>query len=451
MTLIQYFKTKSILKTLSFLALGFVLFSSNLQAASFKVSSNSTGYSELDLTGSTPIILASLGSVACTTWDTNDDKDPDTGCSKNPIPTSNELSICFTHDSATDIEVIAAIDTDNSASITKNSSSATTFPSNSEACINLTWSNVVTSMKAKTNSSCTDNFCNSSFYLYGKASDSSKNFYSEVNLKYSDWSAASFASTSTATCADGSVSDKPCILAFSFLPGDSKAFLYADSGANPVAVNQTGGWPNITGFLPIKYIRFYHSIAASPATVDIEGTNYTDMEIDSTGTFKKDHISGLTNDQKHYFRAAAIDEAGSVGFMMDLATTTALTTPYTNNATPSQVFGVFEESRCFIATAAFGSPLEPKLKQLRDFRDQVLLKYDWGKKFVYWYYETSPQYAAELMDHPNLQKIVRVLIWPLWAFSALSLRVSFEAMAALCFLISFWIFIRVRTRKEARA
>jgi hypothetical protein len=41
---------------------------------------------------------------------------------------------------------------------------------------------------------------------------------------------------------------------------------------------------------------------------------------------------------------------------------------------------------CFIATAAFGSYMEPKVKLLRDFRDEYLLDSTPGKWFVKQYY-----------------------------------------------------------------
>ena len=48
---------------------------------------------------------------------------------------------------------------------------------------------------------------------------------------------------------------------------------------------------------------------------------------------------------------------------------------------------------CFIATAAFGSYLDPNVKALRNFRDDYLLTNSVGTVFVNFYYNTSPSIA----------------------------------------------------------
>jgi hypothetical protein len=49
---------------------------------------------------------------------------------------------------------------------------------------------------------------------------------------------------------------------------------------------------------------------------------------------------------------------------------------------------------CFIATAATGSYEHPMVKDLRVFRDQILLSSQIGSAFVNWYYTKSPRIAA---------------------------------------------------------
>ncbi len=66
-----------------------------------------------------------------------------------------------------------------------------------------------------------------------------------------------------------------------------------------------------------------------------------------------------------------------------------------------------DEEGCFIATAAYGTPLAPEIDILRDFRDAFLLKTNLGKKFVKFYYKSSPPVANFISKQPILKEIIR--------------------------------------------
>jgi subtilisin family serine protease len=63
---------------------------------------------------------------------------------------------------------------------------------------------------------------------------------------------------------------------------------------------------------------------------------------------------------------------------------------------------------CFIATAAYGSPMSPQVKVLREMRDRFLLNNVLGKTLVNFYYAFSPAVANFIAGHAGLRVMVRV-------------------------------------------
>ena len=99
---------------------------------------------------------------------------------------------------------------------------------------------------------------------------------------------------------------------------------------------------------------------------------------------------------------------------------------------------------CFIATAAFGSYLDPHVAVLRSFRDHCLLTNRLGKAFVSWYYATSPPYADSIRHNGPVKAVVRIALFPLIGFAYLCLLVGFipASFGALCLVLAvgtWWI------------
>ena len=99
---------------------------------------------------------------------------------------------------------------------------------------------------------------------------------------------------------------------------------------------------------------------------------------------------------------------------------------------------------CFIATAAYDSPLHPHLDILRDFRDKYLMSNVFGLKLVELYYRYSPGIAGFIAEHKLLKAAVRVNLLPVIAFSSLMVHFGPAATAiGLVFMLVFPIlFIR---------
>ena len=71
------------------------------------------------------------------------------------------------------------------------------------------------------------------------------------------------------------------------------------------------------------------------------------------------------------------------------------------------------DPRCFIATAAFGSPLAEELNYLRWFRDEYLLRSTIGKLLVETYYTYSPYFAEKISRSPRLASWTRKALTPI--------------------------------------
>ena len=73
---------------------------------------------------------------------------------------------------------------------------------------------------------------------------------------------------------------------------------------------------------------------------------------------------------------------------------------------------LIEDFRCFIATAAYGTPMIDQIQVLRDFRDGYLMKNPAGRWFVSTYYRCSPPLARFIAHHDSLRALVRAGLMP---------------------------------------
>jgi hypothetical protein len=115
----------------------------------------------------------------------------------------------------------------------------------------------------------------------------------------------------------------------------------------------------------------------------------------------------------------------------------------------------FEEFRCFIATAAYGTPMAEEIQVLRDFRDKYLSTNPPGRLFVSLYYKLSPPVARFIAHHDFLRACIRFGLMPvLWLATAALKTTLAQKLAILSVLLAATlvsiIWLR-RTRKTRPA
>lgn len=74
---------------------------------------------------------------------------------------------------------------------------------------------------------------------------------------------------------------------------------------------------------------------------------------------------------------------------------------------------VTRRSACFIATAAYGSPLAPEVTVLSQFRDDVLAASTLGRLLIHIYYGVSPPIASAIDSRERMKSAVRKLLHPI--------------------------------------
>lgn len=107
------------------------------------------------------------------------------------------------------------------------------------------------------------------------------------------------------------------------------------------------------------------------------------------------------------------------------------------------------DGRCFIATAAFGSYMEPRVLILRELRDRCLLTNEAGRAFVDFYYRHSPSLANIIAGSELLKSLTRTLLMPVVGISYIALYTTSIQQFLFIFLVLImasggYLFVRKR-------
>ncbi|MHB8845058.1 MAG: CFI-box-CTERM domain-containing protein [Nitrospirota bacterium] len=108
---------------------------------------------------------------------------------------------------------------------------------------------------------------------------------------------------------------------------------------------------------------------------------------------------------------------------------------------------------CFIATAAYGSPLAPSVQALREFRDRFLVTNTPGRAFVRWYYTNGPAAARYLNEHPAVKPLAQAALTPLVAAALFFTRTSPVFQTAVLLALAFLaaaLLRRIRARMPSK-
>lgn len=165
---------------------------------------------------------------------------------------------------------------------------------------------------------------------------------------------------------------------------------------------------------------------AQIATISANTTTFSDTTVEVNAAY--------------YYRLAAYNYGGASSYSNEASATA--TAPAADGG---------GGGGCFIATAAFGSPLEKHVQILRDFRDRVLLNSSIGKAFVVFYYRISPPIADKIAASDGLRLITRIMLMPVIGVAWLIVHFGmFMTMLLFTIMVLTVIFTIVLLRKFSR-
>ncbi len=189
------------------------------------------------------------------------------------------------------------------------------------------------------------------------------------------------------------------------------------------------------------------AIVPQPTYLTVDSTAGGSVITPGEGTFTYDRgtvVSLVAQAEEGYHFVNCTGDVGTIANVNCASTTITMEGNY-------QITAEFwEGDPCFIATAAYGTPMAEEIQILREFRDEYLLTNPAGQALVGLYYRASPPIAEFITEHPSLKPIVRAGLVPAVAMSAVAVNTTpaeKTAIIGLLVLVSVALAIWARRRR----
>lgn len=282
--------------------------------------------------------------------------------------------------------------------------------SGGQTTVGITWDKLCGAFSTSGGNACSGDFTDSSIKIgVDKDNNGSLDTAEEsVTIKATLHIVSTSLNSQPTECPNGESAEGACY--FEAYPGDKKVFIDVFNFGE--AYSTTGLKYLGAAFFEAQATAIDGSADAAALATITNASTYTPLTLKTSGTdliLSDEKISDLDNDSRYCFVYATQDYAKNIFYFTPAAS-------FTNNSkycgTPSEVIGLLDGKKCFVATAAYGSPMDPHVETLRQFRDRVLLKSNFGKAFVSFYYRHSPEWAAEIRHNETARTLVRYTLWP---------------------------------------
>lgn len=182
----------------------------------------------------------------------------------------------------------------------------------------------------------------------------------------------------------------------------------------------------------IKFLAIYNALTNVITPSASAGTYSEPFSVELTKSDDRCQIHYTTDGSEPTINSTVYSDPIAVDKTMDIKAALFLNDTFVQSYSYSYV--ISSNPDCFIATAAFGSYLDPHVWVLRKFRDNVLLHSSAGTWFVREYYQYSPPIADVISRNSALRFIARVALTPL-IFGVQYPKTCFVMFMAICVLI----------------